>query len=156
MKQTYMRYGPMVLRRCQQMLQDEQAAKDIMQDVFVKVMEKGGVPAKGTSSYLYTAATNLCLNYLRDHRKYSSDETLLQQILEGGDLEKELLQKRWVQRFFKKEQEDTRLMAYLHWVDGYTLEEVALKVELSVSGVRKRLRSLKEKVETQSNVRLML
>ncbi len=35
----------------------------------------------------------------------------------------------------------------MHYVDGMTLEEVAGEVGLSVSGVRKRLRTLKARVE---------
>ena len=34
-------------------------------------------------------------------------------------------------------------MAVMHFVDGLTYEEVAAEVGLSVSGVRKRLRTLK-------------
>jgi RNA polymerase sigma-70 factor (ECF subfamily) len=34
-------------------------------------------------------------------------------------------------------------MAVLHYLAGLTLEEVAVEVGLSVSGVRKRLRSLR-------------
>ncbi len=36
-------------------------------------------------------------------------------------------------------------MAVLHYVDGMTLEEVASHVGMSVSGVRKRLRLLKQR-----------
>ena len=36
-------------------------------------------------------------------------------------------------------------MAVMHYVDGMTLEEVARNVGLSVSGVRKRLRQLRER-----------
>ena len=38
----------------------------------------------------------------------------------------------------------TRTIAVLHYVDGWTLEEVAQEVSLSVSGVRKRLRVLRQ------------
>jgi RNA polymerase sigma-70 factor (ECF subfamily) len=37
-------------------------------------------------------------------------------------------------------------MAVMHYVDGMTYEEVAREVGLSVSGVRKRLRTLKAHV----------
>jgi len=37
----------------------------------------------------------------------------------------------------------TRSLAFMHLVDGMTLEEVARESRLSVSGVRKRLRGLK-------------
>jgi RNA polymerase sigma-70 factor (ECF subfamily) len=50
-------------------------------------------------------------------------------------------------RIFSKEQESTRTIAVLHYVDGMTLEETAETVGLSVSGVRKRLRTLQAKVK---------
>jgi DNA-directed RNA polymerase specialized sigma24 family protein len=39
-------------------------------------------------------------------------------------------------RLFGREPESTRTMAVLHYVDGFTLEEVARETGLSVSGVR--------------------
>ena len=47
---------------------------------------------------------------------------------------------------FGRERASTRTMAVMHYVDGMTLEEVAGHVGLSVSGVRKRLRTLKLKL----------
>ena len=38
----------------------------------------------------------------------------------------------------------THTIAVLHYIDGKTLEETAREVEMSVSGVRKRLRKLRE------------
>jgi RNA polymerase sigma-70 factor (ECF subfamily) len=46
---------------------------------------------------------------------------------------------------FASEKESTRTMAVLHYVDKLTLEETAECVGLSVSGVRKRLRRLRER-----------
>jgi len=46
---------------------------------------------------------------------------------------------------FSETKEDTREMAVLHYVDGYTLEETAEKMNMSVSGVRKRLSVLRTK-----------
>ena len=48
---------------------------------------------------------------------------------------------------FEGELESTRFLAVLVFVDGYTLEEAAKEVGMSVSGVRKRLRNLKERVQ---------
>ena len=39
--------------------------------------------------------------------------------------------------------EKTRLIAYLHYGDGFTLEETAAQVGMSVSGIRRRLRQLR-------------
>ena len=48
-------------------------------------------------------------------------------------------------QIFATSKPDTREMAILHYLDGYTLEETAKKMNMSVSGVRKRLRILREK-----------
>ena len=50
-------------------------------------------------------------------------------------------------KIFSKEQESTRTIATLHYVDGMTLEETAETVGLSVSGVRKRLRTLQARIK---------
>jgi RNA polymerase sigma-70 factor (ECF subfamily) len=48
---------------------------------------------------------------------------------------------------FRTELRSTQVMAVLHHVDGLTFEEVAREVGLSVSGVRKRLRGLRARLE---------
>jgi RNA polymerase sigma-70 factor (ECF subfamily) len=48
---------------------------------------------------------------------------------------------RWL---FGRHPESSRTMAVLHYVDGMTLEQVAAESGLSVSGVRKRLRGLRD------------
>ncbi len=47
-------------------------------------------------------------------------------------------------RLFGRHPESSRTIAVLHYVDGLTLEQVAAEVGLSVSGVRKRLRGLRQ------------
>ena len=49
-------------------------------------------------------------------------------------------------QIFSREQPSTKTIAVLHLLDGLTLEEVAAEVGLSVSGVRKRLRTLRQHV----------
>jgi RNA polymerase sigma-70 factor (ECF subfamily) len=49
---------------------------------------------------------------------------------------------------FRNEKESTRMLAVLHWVDGMTLQQAATEVGLSVSGVRKRLRTLRDHAAT--------
>ena len=50
-------------------------------------------------------------------------------------------------RLFARHRDSTRTIAVLHFVDGLTLAEVAQEVGMSVSGVRKRLRGLRESLE---------
>ncbi len=48
-----------------------------------------------------------------------------------------------LETLFSQVPDTTRTIACLHYVDGLTLEETAKEVGMSVSGIRKRLSSLK-------------
>jgi len=140
------RYGPMVLRRCRQLLRDEDEAMDVCQDVFVRLLQnRDRLEARFPSSLLYRIATNLCLNRLRDRsqRAVTGHDDLLQRIAAAGDPEARFGTRAVLDRLFARHPASSRTMAVLHYVDGLTLEEVAREVGLSVSGVRKRLRGLR-------------
>jgi RNA polymerase sigma-70 factor (ECF subfamily) len=47
-------------------------------------------------------------------------------------------------KLFARHRESSRVIAVLHYLDGLTLEQVAREVGMSVSGVRKRLRGLRQ------------
>ncbi|HUX20037.1 MAG TPA: sigma-70 family RNA polymerase sigma factor [Spirochaetia bacterium] len=147
-EEFYRKYGPMVLRRCRQLLRNEEEALDAMQDVFVKVLRKESVlEDRAPSSLLYTIATNTCLNILRSsHRRPVSSEDVAELEVAGSDdPELKAVTSHMLETIFAGEQASTRTMAVLHYVDRFTLEETAEQVGLSVSGVRKRLRKLAKK-----------
>ena len=141
------RYGPMVLRRCRQLLRSEEDALDACQDVFVRLIERRWqLDARYPSSLLYRVATNVCLNRLRDRRRRpdeTPDDDALSAIAcaeePGGDSDARLL----LDWLFGRHPASSRTIAVLHYVDGLTLEQVAAETRLSVSGVRKRLRRLR-------------
>lgn len=142
----YQRYGPMVLRRCRQLLRDEDLALDATQDVFVRVLQRGDrLSLETPSSLLYRIATNLCLNRLRSSRRHpvTTDERVLFRIADMEDTEARVSVRSILNRLFRRHPESTRTIAVLHYVDGMTLEETAREVGMSVSGVRKRLRGLR-------------
>jgi RNA polymerase sigma-70 factor (ECF subfamily) len=163
------RYGPMVLRRCRQLLRDEDEALDACQDVFVRVIERRQrLDARHPSSLLYRIATNVCLNRIRDRGRrplvdsrneadgagLDGDGDRLQAIAcattPGGWSEARMV----LDWLFNRHPESSRTMAVLHYVDGLTLEQVAAETGMSVSGVRKRLRKLRETLTaTASGIR---
>jgi RNA polymerase sigma factor (sigma-70 family) len=146
----YQRYGPMVLRRCRQLLRDEERAVEAMQDVFVEVLRRQDrMDVAAPSSFLYRTATNVCLNHIRSkkRRPEDPDQDLLIRIAAAPDTEDRSLAEMMLDRIFAREQPSTKTIAVLHLRDGLTLEEVAEEVGLSVSGVRKRLRTLKAHVK---------
>lgn len=145
----YERFGPMVHRRCRALLRDEEEAVEAMQDVFVEVVRRGAaLDVDAPSSFLYRTATNVCLNRIRSRKRKpaDADTDLLERIAVAPEAEERSFVLGLLDRIFAREQVSTREIAVMHLVDGMTLEEVAAEVGLSVSGVRKRLRVLKERV----------
>ncbi len=152
----YRRYGPMVLRRCRTMLRHEAQAMDAMQDVFVRLMRhEHRLHDEAPAALLLKMATHECLNRIAAEKRapLDGDDAVLQQIAAATGNEESRLNARMVlDRLFRRERESTRLIAVLHLVDGMTLEEVAAETGLSVSGVRKRLRELKARLERMNMV----
>jgi RNA polymerase sigma-70 factor (ECF subfamily) len=138
----YVRYGPMVLRRCLRLLRDEQEALDVAQDVFVQhLRRRDRLSDRYPAGLLFRIATNLSLNRLRDRRRGPSlpGDEVLQQVAHLDDLDTPLV----LDRLFGRHPESTRTMAVLHWLDGMTFEEVARYCGMSASGVRRPLRALR-------------
>ncbi len=147
----YRTHGPMVLRRCRRMLRDDGKALDAMHDVFVEILKRREtLDERAPAALLLCTATNVCLNRLRSERRHPEDrsDALLLAIAAGSPTaaEERSLARRALDRIFASAPESTALMAVLHYVDNLTLEEVAAEVGLSVSGVRKRLRTLKARL----------
>jgi len=146
-EEFYRNYGPMVLRRCRSILKNEEAALDAMQDVFVKILKKEKIlHSTSPSSLLYITATNVCLNILRsrERKPEASDNAILDIIAGRDNPEERILNDIFLDKLFNREKPSTRTIAMLHYVDGYTLEETAEHVGMSVSGIRKRLRGLRK------------
>ncbi len=141
------RYSPLVLRRCRQLLRDEDEALDVCQDVFVQLLRRrDDLEIQFPSSLIYRMATNLCLNRIRDRRHWPDlvEDEQLARIARLDDPTAEIHARSLLGRLFAGHRESTRMIAMLHFADGLTLEEVAREVGLSVSGVRKRLRALRK------------
>jgi len=154
-EEFYKTYGPMVLRRCRSILGDEDRALDAMQEVFVNLINnKDSLKGTYPSSLLYTMATNVCLNLIRSEKRkpITQDDEILQMIASSEDVEDTAILRDMIDYIFKKEKSSTREIAVMHYVDRMTLEEVAETVGMSVSGVRKRLRQLREKVHTMGGI----
>ena len=128
-EEYYTCYGPMVLRRCRQLLRDEDRALDAMQDVFTNVLMK------------------------KESLKDTYPSSLLFQIAFSDDSEDRIMITNTLNRIFNKEKTSTREIAVLHFVDGMTLKEVATEVGLSLSGVRKRIRNLRTRIQFEKEVR---
>lgn len=156
-EQFYIKYGPMVLRRCRRLLRDEALSLDAMQEVFVQALVKekdlsGSYP----SSLLYRMATNVSIDMIRQRNRRSEDDNcdeLVDRIAVMDESFDSVDHRSILDKLFNRERASTKLIAVLHFVDGLTLVEVAKEVNMSVSGVRKRIRLLQElAMELKENI----
>ncbi|MFU8804447.1 MAG: RNA polymerase sigma factor [Bradymonadaceae bacterium] len=99
---------------------------------------------------LYVMATRHCLNRLRSRKR--RPETAASQLvysiarLNDGEADGRSRARFVLRRLFDQNPETSQVIAVLHYHDGLTLNEVAEEVGMSVSGVRRRLRVLRQQL----------
>jgi RNA polymerase sigma-70 factor (ECF subfamily) len=143
----YKKYGSMVYRRCKFLLKNYSDAMDAHQDVFAQLLlNKTSLSNEFPSSLLYTMATNRCLNIIRSrkNRKESPEDDIAVEIATLDERHESFEARSLLSKLFTKALPSSKVIAVLHFVDGMTLEETAEVVGMSVSGVRQRLRRIKE------------
>ena len=155
----YRRFGPMVLRRCRTLLRNDGQAEDVMHDVFVALLRsEARLSDEAPAGLLLRVATNLCLNRLRARRRRPEDsnDDLLSRIATTADAgEARASARNLLGRLFGADDPlaaSTATLAVMHLCDGLTLEETAREAGLSVSGVRKRLQRLRERLAALEGV----
>lgn len=132
------RHGAMVYRRCRQLMGSDDAAKDAVQEVFLRVVQQRA-QFRGDASpvtWLYSIATLYCLQQLRNQRRRG----------EGGALKAEepstaptLDERLSVEAVLALEDEQVRAMVILRYVDQLELEEIAQALGCSSKTVTRKL-----------------
>ena len=142
--EIYLRYGPAVLRKCERILGNRTDAEDIVQGLFTDIL-KSGVPDESLA-YLFRAATNRCLNFIRDRKRRSalldrhrSDPSLLNRryCLEDRTVDLELLTK-----LVAKLNKETASILVYRYIDDMSQEEICEMTGLSRKTVAKRLNEI--------------
>jgi RNA polymerase sigma-70 factor, ECF subfamily len=137
--ELYRRYGPALVRKASRMLQSQEEALDLVQTLFVELLETDMSP---DLAYLYRATTNRCLNHLRDQRNRarllaSHDPTL------GGHrrtrCDDEVVGFDLLCKLIDRVDEAVAEVLVLRFFDDLTLEEIAQLCGQSRRTVAKRL-----------------
>ena len=152
----YQRHGPSVFRRARQLLGLEADAHEVVQEVFLSLLEK---PAQfqGKSSlttYLYSATTHACLNRIRNKK---NQERLRRERLvdtsEGGGTLLTPEQLLMLHRALENMPNELAQAAMYYLVDGLTHAEIAKLLSCSrrhVGNLLARLESRDWAEETPS------
>lgn len=136
-------YGNMLFRICLVFLCNEQDAEDVVQETFIKYVEKSPtfLDSEHEKAWLITVATNRCknmkrYNFIRKHldihelQLYCKDEENL------GLLE-----------LLMKLPKKHKMVLLLHYVEGYKVDEIANILHISSSAVKKRLQRGRELIK---------
>ena len=150
----YVRYGPMVLRRCRKMLKNEQSAYDAMHEVFLNVLSnQNRLTGDYPSALLYRIATNVCLNRIRNERKLSLNEFLdILHNISFIESQEEYSARIFLAYILENEKESPQQIAVLYFVNGMTIKEIAETKNLSISGVHKHLDKLRRKIRDKGEI----
>ena len=148
--ELYTRYGGVVRRRIRRFYSDEQA-DDVLQEVFLRVMDKLDT-FRGDSSpvtWLYQITTHYCLNRLRNEGRRRellderTGELFWSQPISKTNQEGEVLLK----ELWRHLDEEIVMIGIYYHLDGMTHEEIARVVGCSRRTVGNRLTQLQNEAQ---------
>lgn len=140
---VYAEYANMLFRICMLYLQNEQDAKDIMQDTFLSFLEKQNrikEPAH-VKAWLIRVSLNKCHDLYR--RRKTHPEISFEEIEkyvnapEEVDIVSEIM----------KLPEKLKITIYLYYVEGYQIKEIAKLLQITEFSVKKRLQRGREQLK---------
>ena len=160
------KYQDSVINTCYRFLRNKEEAEEVAQEVFLKVYLSANSyqPKAKFSTWLFKIVVNLCLNKLRDKKKYSSlkidnpfyknqmenDIPALTESQPNKSYESKEL-KRIIKHAIDSLPENQRVAIMLNKYEGFSYQEMAKILDCSVSSIESRLfrakESLKKKLE---------
>ncbi len=136
------RYGDMVYRIALGYLRSSQEAEDAVQAVFLKLLEGKAAHEGKERAFLTKIAVNYCKNILRSAKQYVEtplDELALLAPLEERELFLAIMEL----------PEKYRSVVTLHYLEGYSLREIAQLLHIGPSAVSMRLFRAKDILKQQ-------
>lgn len=134
-----MTYGDLLYRTGIMILGNPQDVEDVLQEVMLKVLQKA--PAfcdkEHEKAWLLRVTVNFCkdmLRYRHRHQYLPIDELVLEADTEDKELLQEIaaLPPKW------------KIVLLLHYVEGYSLKEIAEILSISENAVKKRMQRAKK------------
>jgi RNA polymerase sigma-70 factor, ECF subfamily len=151
----YRRYGDLVLGRCRNLLGDENDAREMTQEIFLR-LHRYQDSFRGDASpatYLFHITTSTCLNHLRTRRRRREELVESPPAPEKTDTLLDMVQfQELVGVLLKEADPTTRTCVVYHFADGMTHQEVGELVGLSAAAVRKRIAVFRSSIQTNPPV----
>jgi RNA polymerase sigma-70 factor (family 1) len=144
--EVYNRYAVLMFYKVNQMLRDEEAAKDLVQDLFVGLWDKSGLVQEhnNLSGYLYVGARNRVLRFIQ--RNKLQNDHLIALASYASELSMETIQdiderelKRIVQQEIDNLPPKMKVIFEMSRKDNLSHAEIAGKLGLSDQTVKKQV-----------------
>jgi RNA polymerase sigma factor (sigma-70 family) len=145
LEDLYARYSHSVFRRARTLLGNADAARDAMQEVFLRALraEERQAFVPNPQGWLYRTTTNLCLNGLRDSKRRGELLSAWKPHQISTDPAESRLAVRCI---LERVPEDLRDVAIYYYVDELSHEEIASLMGVSRRTVGNRLATFHELV----------
>lgn len=151
------------------MMNNEEDAKDAVQEAFIKVFKsiKSFREESSFSTWLYRIVTNVCLDEIRKRKKYASVSLELDIETDKGttrieigkdeetpeDLYEKLEKKELILNTINTLKEEYKTVVILRDIQGFSYEEIATILSCSLGTIKSRINRarnvLKDRLETQ-------
>jgi RNA polymerase sigma factor (sigma-70 family) len=156
----YDRYSSMVYNKCYGFANGVDEAKDLTQDVFLRVFVKlGSFKGKSKfSTWLYAFTYNHCVNYVTRNtakkiEKQSVSSDSIENIGEDIDSTREFdnMRVEQLQKVMEMISPDEKMILLLKYQDSLSIKELSEALNLGESAVKMRLKRAKEKLVQKYN-----
>jgi RNA polymerase sigma-70 factor, ECF subfamily len=143
LKSLYNKHGPALVAYACSCGLDFTSAEDVVQQVFLRMLQAQLSKPEVPVAYLYRATRNACLNHRRDRmRETELPEAETWLLHSGGDQEQVLT----LQKALRDLPEEQREAVFLRIWSGMTLSEIASATGTSLNTVASRYRYALEKL----------
>ncbi len=153
--QLFDKYEQPLIRYVWYMVKDEELAKDIVQDVFIKLIRQTEEPGN-VNAWLYTVSRNLVIDHVRRGKKVITHEDYhhLDKGVEEVDRVQESEEAVELKKHIESLSPVEREIVYLKYYDDKSYKEISNITGKSVSNVgfilHQAIKKLKELIKTQN------
>lgn len=149
--ELYTRYGFLVHRRCAALVRVPADAEDAVQETFLRARRYGEKrPPTNALSWLYAIAANVCFDLMAKRGReapHPEDDAAALDARSTGEAEDGDRQA-VLSAVLRQVDGTTREIGVLHYLDGYTQEEVAAQTGYSRRTIGKKLQAFEERVRS--------
>jgi RNA polymerase sigma-70 factor (ECF subfamily) len=151
----YNAYAPNMYSHCLRMARNEDDAKDMLQESFIKVYtnRKQFDLTQSLGGWIRKIVINTSLNFIKKNYKinFESEEILDHQIVYTGEDEEPKISKEQLNRALSKLPEGYRIVFDLYIIEGLTHPEIAAYLDVSVNTSKTQLFKARKMLKAELN-----